>query len=124
MIAGIGDDDATAVVNRNASRICELRGPRRTFDVAGNAGAAKEQNSRSRVDPADVFIGGTPLDLAAVYTVTTNSFVAAGGDNFTVLTQGRGREVVGGSDAEAFVEWVERQAPEFCVTIEGRITVR
>jgi 5'-nucleotidase len=70
-----------------------------------------------------VFIEGAPLDLDATYTVTSNAFVAAGGDGFTVLTEGADREVVGGSDADAFVEWVEGLPAGFTATIEGRITV-
>ena len=77
-----------------------------------------------RVALTDVLIGGAPLDLAAIYTVTTNSFIAAGGDNFTVLLEGAGREVVGGTDLDAFVEYVEALPQPFTARIEGRIDVR
>jgi 5'-nucleotidase len=77
-----------------------------------------------RVDPADVFIGGAQLDLVETYTVTSNAFVAAGGDGFSVLTGGTDREVIGGTDADALVEHVEGLPVGFTIGIEGRILVR
>ncbi|MCM6772161.1 bifunctional metallophosphatase/5'-nucleotidase [Nocardia sp. CDC159] len=41
-----------------------------------------------RVLSDTVTIGGQPLNPVAVYTVSTNNFLAAGGDGFTVFTQG------------------------------------
>jgi 5'-nucleotidase len=39
--------------------------------------------------PADgITLGGRPIDPAATYRVTVNSFLADGGDGFTVLKQG------------------------------------
>jgi 5'-nucleotidase len=96
-------------------RVLQVSGIEYTWSAAAAPGA--------RVDPAEVFIEGAPLDLDATYTVTSNAFVAAGGDGFTVLTEGADREVVGGSDADAFVEWVEGLPAGFTATIEGRITV-
>ena len=40
---------------------------------------------------ADVRIGGQPLDLAAEYRFTVNSFLADGGDGVSQLVQGRNR---------------------------------
>lgn len=62
----------------------------------------------------------TPLDLAATYRVTVNSFMAAGGDGFLVLPQGTNR-VVGPVDLDALVEYVESLTQPFSVAIEGRI---
>ena len=73
-----------------------------------------------RVDPADVFINGQPLDLEARYTVTANSFIAAGGDNFTVFTEGQDR-VVGPVDIDALVDYVQQLPQPFNAVIEGRI---
>jgi len=42
----------------------------------------------SKVDIASISIDGIPIDAAASYRVTVNSFLAAGGDNFTVLVSG------------------------------------
>ena len=57
---------------------------------------------------------------AASFTVTTNNFIAAGGDNFRTLLNGA--EQVGGPiDLDAFVAYVESLAQPFSATIEGRI---
>ncbi|QIA27787.1 bifunctional metallophosphatase/5'-nucleotidase [Thermaerobacter sp. PB12/4term] len=76
-----------------------------------------------RVDPADIRIGGQPLDLNARYTVTANSFLAAGGDNFSVFTEGQDR-VVGPVDIDALVRYVEQLPQPFNARVEGRITLR
>jgi hypothetical protein len=43
------------------------------------------------VDSATIMIDGVPIDPAASYRVTVNSFLADGGDNFFVLTEGTNR---------------------------------
>jgi 5'-nucleotidase len=40
-------------------------------------------------------VDGKPIDAAASYRVATNSFLASGGDNFTVLKDGIDRRDVG-----------------------------
>jgi 5'-nucleotidase len=42
-----------------------------------------------RIVPGSVQLDGRPIDPAADYRVTVNSFLADGGDNFNVLKQGR-----------------------------------
>jgi 5'-nucleotidase len=63
-----------------------------------------------KVDPASITLGGTPIDPAASYRVTVNSFLADGGDGFTVLTEGTDR-LGGGSDLDAFVAYLTENAP-------------
>jgi 5'-nucleotidase len=63
---------------------------------------------------------GTPVDPAAIYRVTVNSFLAAGGDGFVVLPSGTHR-VVGPVDLTALVEYVESLPEPFSAAIEGRI---
>lgn len=41
-----------------------------------------------KVDPASITLNGVPLDMAASYRVTTNNFMAAGGDGLAALTEG------------------------------------
>lgn len=77
----------------------------------------------ARVEPADVLVNGQPLDLGASYSVTVNSFMADGGDNFTVLREGTGRGV-GPADLDALVDYVRQLTQPFNATIEGRITTR
>ncbi|NNV05934.1 bifunctional UDP-sugar hydrolase/5'-nucleotidase [Geobacillus sp. C56-T2] len=63
---------------------------------------------------------GTPLNPNGEYTVTVNSFLADGGDGFTVLTQGTNREV-GPVDLDALVSYIRGLAQPFSARIEGRI---
>ncbi len=48
-------------------------------------------------------LSGTPIDLAATYRVTTNDFLANGGDGFTNLTLGTERTTAPGFDIDALV---------------------
>lgn len=75
----------------------------------------------NRVDPASILVNGVALNPAANYSLTVNSFMASGGDNFTVLTQGPER-VVGPVDLDALVTYVETLTQPFSAAIEGRIT--
>ena len=63
---------------------------------------------------------GLPIDLQQVYTVTVNSFLAAGGDNFTVLTEGK-NQVGGPIDLDALIAYIQGLEQPFSATIEGRI---
>jgi len=53
---------------------------------------------------------GTPIDDAATYRVTVNSFLADGGDGFTILREGTDR-LVGGRDIDAFVTYLTANNP-------------
>ena len=64
----------------------------------------------SRVDPASIMLNGVPLNPAAVYRVTVNSFLADGGDNFTVLIQGTNR-VGGAQDLDALSAYFAANVP-------------
>jgi 5'-nucleotidase len=63
-----------------------------------------------RVDAAGILLDGRPIDPAARYRVTVNSFLAEGGDGFVVLREGTDRRV-GGSDLAALVAWFEQNSP-------------
>ncbi|WP_232839605.1 bifunctional metallophosphatase/5'-nucleotidase [Nocardia aurea] len=54
-----------------------------------------------KVVAASVRIGGQPLNPVATYRITTNSFLASGGDGFTVFTEGTDK-TVGPTDLGAF----------------------
>lgn len=64
----------------------------------------------SKVDPASIMIDGTPIDLAASYRVTVNSFLADGGDGFSVLIGGTDR-IGGDVDLDALVAYFEANSP-------------
>ncbi len=63
----------------------------------------------SKVAPASVFINGAPLDLAASYRVTGNSFLADGGDSFPSLKLGTDR-LGGDVDLDAVEKYFASQA--------------
>ena len=63
-----------------------------------------------KVDPATIKIGGVPIDLGADYRVTVNSFLADGGDGFSVLPEGTDR--LGGEvDLDALVTYFGANSP-------------
>lgn len=62
--------------------------------------------------------GGAPINPAAIYRVTVNFFLAGGGDNFTILTEGQNR-VVGPVDLDALVDYIEALPQPFNGGIEG-----
>jgi 5'-nucleotidase len=60
---------------------------------------------------SNLAIGGTPVDPAASYRVTTNDFVANGGDGFTRMTAGTNRVTAPGFDIDAFAAYLTAHAP-------------
>ena len=92
-------------------RFPQISGFKFTYDVAQPVG--------SRV--VDVTLDdGTPiLPDSTVYTLTTNDFLNAGGDGYTMLADGQGtsREVM----ADVLLEYIREQGT-ITPTIEGRIT--
>ena len=73
-----------------------------TYDPDGTFG--------DRIDPASIELNGVTLDPAASYRIVTNSFLADGGDSFTVFTEGTNR-VGGGEDLVAFTEYLDVNRP-------------
>src|SRR5207302_1174814 len=71
-----------------------------------------ERPPGQRVDPSDVRIGGQPLDLDRSYGVVVNSFLAEGGDNFTVLRDGTDR-LGGPQDLDALADYPQRLPQPF-----------
>ena len=65
-----------------------------------------------------MMLNGEAVDPAAQYRVTTNNFVANGGDGYTVFTQGTDRTGAG-NDIDALIAWLAdgRDVPDV-----GRIT--
>ena len=63
-----------------------------------------------RVDLETITIKGEPIDPDQFYRVTVNSFLAAGGDNFTILTEGTER-LGGDLDLDALVTYFKDNSP-------------
>ena len=79
-----------------------------TWDASA-AGAASCVGADA-VDPAGITLNGVPLDLAASYRVTVNSFLADGGDGFPALAQGTNR-LGGAVDTDAFEAYLAAAEP-------------
>lgn len=63
-----------------------------------------------KVDPASIKIGGVVVGAATEYRVTVNSFLAAGGDNFSTLVDGTNR--LGGEiDLDALATYFGANSP-------------
>ncbi len=64
----------------------------------------------NKVDPATIMLNGEVIDPTATYRITANSFIAEGGDNFTVFSAGTNR-FSGLVDSEAFADYVGAVSP-------------
>lgn len=69
---------------------------------------------------SDLMLDGKPLDSAANYRVTTNNFLAQGGDSFTLLAKQRDA-VIGAVDLDSMQAWLEA-VPLRAVPSEDRAT--
>jgi len=88
---------------QNANRILQVSNGF-TYSWSSSASAC------NKVDPATIMLNGVMIDPAAVYRVTVNSFLADGGDNFTVLREGIDR--LGGEvDTDAFEKYFAANSP-------------
>jgi 5'-nucleotidase len=58
-----------------------------------------------------MWLNGTAIDPAASYSVTVNSFLAAGGDNFGVFAQGTNKKDTGQTDLQAMVDYMDKHTP-------------
>jgi 5'-nucleotidase len=93
------------------ARILQISGMRVTWDPARKPG--------QRV--VEVRVGDAPLAKERTYSVAVNSFLAPGGDNFSVLAQGKNRSV-GPLDLEALTRYVEASPKPFTRATDGRIS--
>jgi 5'-nucleotidase len=84
----------TGYAGQTANRVLQVsKGLTYSYDTTAPAG--------SRV--SELELNGVPIDPAAAYQVTTNDFLANGGDGFTKLAEGTGRVTAPGFDVDALV---------------------
>jgi 5'-nucleotidase len=98
-------------VNQTSPKILKISGLTYTWDAARAVGDRVKEIRDST---------NTPIDPVATYRVAVNSFMASGGDNFTVLPSGTNR-VVGPVDLDALVQYVAALNQPFSAQIEGRV---
>jgi 5'-nucleotidase len=60
---------------------------------------------------SNLALNGAPIDPAASYRVTTNDFLANGGDGFTLLKGGTNRATAPGFDVDALIGYLGAGAP-------------
>jgi 5'-nucleotidase len=99
-------------VNLNARRILQPSvGFTYSFDGSSFDAAGKNLTADcDRINPADIKIGGVTVNPAASYRITVNSFLADGGDGFSVLAQGTDR--LGGEvDTDALEKYFQAHSP-------------
>jgi 5'-nucleotidase len=55
---------------------------------------------------SNIALNGVPIDPAGTYRVTSNDFLANGGDGFTKLSLGTNRTTAPGFDVDALVSYL------------------
>ena len=99
---------------QNSNRILQVSNG---FTYSWSSGAP----ACNKVDPATIKINGVTVDPNTTYRVTVNSFLADGGDNFSVLKEGTDR--LGGEvDTDAFEKYFAAHSP-VAPGPQNRITV-
>lgn len=58
-----------------------------------------------------ITVDGKAIDPAATYRVATNSFLAAGGDNFRVFAEGKNAHDTGLSDLDSWTDYIKAETP-------------
>ena len=79
-------------------------------DPAGTTGPLADPFTGSRVVDSSLTIGGVPVVDSSTYRITVNSFLAGGGDGFSVLKGGTG-SVTGSIDLDAFTAYLTANSP-------------
>jgi 2',3'-cyclic-nucleotide 2'-phosphodiesterase/3'-nucleotidase len=83
------------------------------WDPAGDPG--------DRIDPADVAVGGDPLNLEATYTLGTNNFMADGGDGYSMLPDATRTGAGDTTISQLVIDRIQAQSP-IAPETDGRIT--
>lgn len=95
----------------NITRILQISGITYTWD-----------DSRPKGEKViDIYLpDGAKLEPAKIYSVTVNTYLANGGDNFTVFLNGINR-VTGPNDIDALEKYIQQLPQPFSYAIDGRI---
>jgi 5'-nucleotidase len=78
-----------------------------TFSKAAAASILGKPCAGAANPVSGVTIGGTALDPAATYRITTNNFLADGGDDFPSLKAGTGRTTLSDFDIDSLVRYLQ-----------------
>ncbi|NNC03604.1 bifunctional metallophosphatase/5'-nucleotidase [Corallococcus exiguus] len=101
-----------AQIERLMEQQFQLASPRILHPSAGFTYAfSASAPAGSKVDPASIQLNGVAIDPAASYRVTVNSFLAPGGDGFTVLAEGT-NPLGGAVDSDALEAYLTAKSSE------------
>ena len=109
-------ENGVSQVEDGSGRFPHVGGMRYTFNSAAEIG--------SRVTTVEVWDAATetyiPIDLAMTYQLATNNFIAAGGDDFSMLAEAAERYESGWLLSDSLAEFLDQHAPVE-PEVEGRI---
>ncbi len=92
----------------------QWQGPNTTRILAVSKGFSyvwkSEASEGQRVDMQSMYLDGRPIEAGKEYHITTNNFIAGGGDGFTVLREAK-NPVLGIEDLEALKRYLENNSP-------------
>jgi 5'-nucleotidase len=83
----------------------------RILQVSAGFTYSYDTTKRAGDKVSNLVLNGTPIDAAATYRVTTNDFLANGGDGFTNLKAGTARATASGFDVDALVAYLGANSP-------------
>jgi 5'-nucleotidase len=66
-----------------------------------------------------MWLNGDPIEPAATYSVTVNSFLAAGGDNFFELANGTNKKDTGQTDLQGMVDYMGANASDTPLPVDN-----
>jgi 5'-nucleotidase len=77
-----------------------------------------DPNAKAGSHITGMWLDGTPIDSTATYSVTANSFLAAGGDNFFELAEGANPKDTGQTDLQGMVDYMAAMAAETALPVD------
>lgn len=111
-----------AVLEQQWQRDADGNVPSRPFLRLGVSAGFEHTYDPSRPEGdriTGMWLDGEPIDEATSYSVTVNSFLATGGDNFRAFAQGSGARDTGKSDLAAFVDYMAAFAAETPLPVDA-----
>jgi 5'-nucleotidase len=84
------------------------QGTQRILQVSAGFAYAYDRSLPAGSRVSGLTLNGTPIDPATTYRVTTNDFLANGGDGFTNLSKGTDRTTAPGFDVDALVAYLAK----------------
>jgi 2',3'-cyclic-nucleotide 2'-phosphodiesterase (5'-nucleotidase family) len=86
VVLGLAGVDLLAALENGVSRVEDTAG---RFPQVSGLSFAFDRNKPKGGRVSEVMVNGQPLDLARIYKVATNDYIAGGGDGYTALKKGK-----------------------------------